>query len=279
MIRGLEISAVLAAVGLGLRHGLDWDHLASIADLSSASTSRRSGLFSSTLYAVGHAAVVLALGVVAITLGAHLPESIDAVMSRVVGVSLVAFGGWVAYTLARKGRAARLRSRWMLLLDGVSRLVRRGRPTDPEIVVIEHEHPETLHHDQFVDRRAGTPPPKAAAAHRHTHVGVVPSDPFVTRSAWTAIVIGMVHGIGVETPTQVMVLGTAAGAGSSAVALVLLTVFVVGLLASNTFVALCAATGLFSAEKAYPLFVGISVTVALASVVLGMSMLIGSPLV
>src|SRR6266542_336560 len=42
-----------------------------------------------SLYAVGHASVVLLLGVLALTLGAVLPEWVDPILERVVGVTLV----------------------------------------------------------------------------------------------------------------------------------------------------------------------------------------------
>ena len=74
-----------------------------------------------TLYALGHGAVVIALGLAAIAFGALLPDWLDPIMGRIVGVTLVALGVWVMYSVyryARAGERFRLRSRWMLVFDG-----------------------------------------------------------------------------------------------------------------------------------------------------------------
>ena len=53
-------------------------------------------------------------------------------MGRVVGLTLVALGVWVLYSVyryARGGESFRLRSRWMLVFDGIRygwRRLRRG---------------------------------------------------------------------------------------------------------------------------------------------------------
>ena len=75
-----------------------------------------------TLYALGHGAVVIALGIAAIAFGALLPEWLDPIMGRIVGLTLVLLGAWVLYSVyryARAGESFRMRSRWMLVFDGV----------------------------------------------------------------------------------------------------------------------------------------------------------------
>ena len=70
-----------------------------------------------TLYAVGHGLVVIALGLAAIAFGALLPDWLDPIMGRIVGLTLVGLGLWVLYSVyryARGGGSFRLRSRWML---------------------------------------------------------------------------------------------------------------------------------------------------------------------
>ncbi len=77
-----------------------------------------------SLYALGHAGVVVVLGLAALTFGAVLPDWVDPVMERLVGVTLVGLGLWVAYALARSWRGGaefRLRSRWMLVFHGLER--------------------------------------------------------------------------------------------------------------------------------------------------------------
>src|SRR5437868_3592071 len=68
-----------------------------------------------SLYAFGHASVVLVLGILALILGAVLPEWVDPVLERVVGVTLVLLGVWVLISVVQylRGKAAlRMRSRW-----------------------------------------------------------------------------------------------------------------------------------------------------------------------
>ena len=57
-----------------------------------------------TLYALGHGAVVIALGLAALWLGAVLPDWLDPIMGRIVGVTLVALGMWVLFSVYRYAR-------------------------------------------------------------------------------------------------------------------------------------------------------------------------------
>src|SRR5436305_5469524 len=118
---GFGFGLVLTALGLGFAHGIDWDHLAAITDITSSQEERRTSLLYGTLYALGHALVILVLGALAILAGEHLPKGIDSVMTRVVGVTLLILGVYVIYSLIRHGRDFRLRSRWMLVFAGVRR--------------------------------------------------------------------------------------------------------------------------------------------------------------
>ena len=56
----------------------------------------------------------------------------------------------------------------------------------------------------------------------------MPDDPFVNYGRGTSFGVGMLHGIGAETPTQVLIFLAAAGAGGVAVGLLLLGCFIVG---------------------------------------------------
>src|SRR5439155_2734062 len=118
---GFGFGVLLTALWLGFQHGIDWDHLAAITDITSSQEERRASLLYGTLYALGHALVILVLGALAILAGEHLPKGIDSVMTRVVGVTLLILGVYVIYSLIRHGRDFRLRSRWMLVFAGVRR--------------------------------------------------------------------------------------------------------------------------------------------------------------
>ena len=127
------IGVIVSAFLFGFRHGIDWDHIAAITDIAGSQDDRRSAMFFGTLYAVGHALVVFLIGTAAILLGERLPESVDNVMEKIVGVTLILLGVFVFVSLARHGREFRLRSRWMLIFSGVRNAYRRiGRsPDDP----------------------------------------------------------------------------------------------------------------------------------------------------
>jgi len=216
----MTVGLVLTAFGLGLRHGIDWDHIAAIADLSSTAETRRRGVWLSTLYAVGHAAVILALGGLAIVFGASLPEGVDLWMGRVVGVTLIVLGVWVIVELLRKGKDFRLRSRWGLLLG---------------------------------ERRPG-----------HGH-----------GDEQSAAGIGVLHGIGFESPTQIAVFVASTSLVGAWAGISLLLAWVFGLVMANTLLAVLAAYGLLGAERNFTVYAAVAVVVAIASVAMGLYLLLG----
>src|SRR6266540_3938799 len=116
---GFRLGLLVAAFWFGFRHGIDWDHIAAITDITGSQEDRRQSMLFGTLYALGHATVVFVLGLLAIVAGKKLPEGVDHAMTRVVGVTLLLLGVYVFYSLVRHGRDFRLRSRWMLIFTGV----------------------------------------------------------------------------------------------------------------------------------------------------------------
>jgi high-affinity nickel-transport protein len=281
---GLGIGVAATTYGFGFRHGIDWDHLAALTDLTSSQSSVRRSMRLATLYALGHSLVVFGLGVVAIMFAAELPDSVDEVMGRVVGLTLVALGVYVFFGLVRHGRAFRLRSRWMMVFGGVARLRHRIRPRATDVAVIEHDHPHS--HDTIGDHghthTAGDAHPDShdpdahayqpvtvAHGHTHRHLGSMPDDPFGSYTSRTAFGIGMLHGIGAETPTQVVLFVTAAGVAGRGAGIALLVCFIAGLLTSNTVVAAAGTAGVLSASRSWPLYATLSVLIGSASLVIG----------
>jgi ABC-type nickel/cobalt efflux system permease component RcnA len=284
---GLQIGLMVTALGLGFRHGIDWDHIAAITDLTGSQESGRRSMVLATFYALGHAAVVFVLGVVAIALSAEVPDWIDDTMGRVVGVTLLALGVYVVVSLVRDGRNFRMRSRWMLVFGFVRRLAARRRSTSGSAaVVVTHEHDhrhDDLHDHDHVHAHPHdvTVPTHAAVvtttAHRHVHhhVGTLPADPFFTYGRPTALAVGALHGIGAETPTQILVFLAAARAGGTAIGIALLVCFIIGLLASNTVVAFTATFGFLRASRNFALYAAVSVVTAAFSLVVGVLLLTG----
>ena len=261
---GFHVGLLVTAFGIGLRHGIDWDHLAAIADITSAQSDRRRSMVLASLYAAGHAVVVFVLGVAAIVAGDRLPEGVDDAMGRVVGVTLILLGAYVFVSLARHGRDFRLRSRWTLLFAGIRRLWRR-------VVVVEHDHPHDDDHHGPEVRTTPTAGGRVAVAHRHAHrhVGVVPPDPFDGYGWKTALGIGALHGVGAETPTQVVLFVSAAGVAGAGGGVLMLVAFLARLVATNTAVALAATYGFLQAERHWRIYVSVAALTGAASLAVG----------
>jgi high-affinity nickel-transport protein len=292
------IGVLLTGLTLGIRHGIDWDHIAAITDITSTtaaasaaeaaheeqhvttsghhhghggsvelrahdagpgaatlapamhgSGSARSrvgpeqldAIKLGTLYALGHGAVVIALGVAAIAFGAILPEWLDPLMGRIVGITLLALGLWVLYSVyryARGGETFRLRSRWMLVFDGVRYGWRRFQAS-----VHGHEHVEPLEMSSY--------------------------------GAKTSFGVGMIHGIGAETGTQVLLIAAVGGAASAGLGIPMLLAFVVGLLISNLAIVIISSVGFVASQTRERIYVAIGAVAGVFSLVIGLVFLLG----
>ena len=278
---------------LGLRHGIDWDHIAAISDITSTTAGTaaaeaaharehaqpaahehehggadereahppattptplapppRRGLWAverqpivlGTLYALGHASVVATLGLAVLLLGARLPEWIDPIMGRVVGATLVFLGVYVLFSLyqyARHGGEFRLRSRWLLVFDGARGSWRRIQ----------------------------------ARIHGHTHVDPVEASSYGPR---TAFGVGMIHGIGAETATQVLLIAAVGGAASAGLGVPMLFAFIIGLVISNTAIVVMTATGFLASQYRTRVYLAVGVLTAVFSLWVGLVFLFGA---
>jgi high-affinity nickel-transport protein len=207
--------ALLSAGLLGLRHGFDHDHIAAISDIASVQASPGKSMRTGMLYAVGHAITVAALGTAVILLQMTLPPTIDSWMERAVGCTLLVLGAYVLWTsiFGRHEHGPVVRSRFMLLAYGASWFwwrVRRAFNAEPI------EPPKSLFADGI-----GTSP---------------------------AIVLGVVHGLGAETPTQLLLFLLAANLGGIGKGMLGLGFFIAGLLIMNALIC-AAAAGLIRASS------------------------------
>jgi hypothetical protein len=267
---------LVAAFWLGVRHGIDWDHIAAITDITGTQDDRRRSILFGTLYALGHALVVLLLGVLAIYFERFLPRNIDEFMGRVVGVTLVFLGIWVFASLIRHGRDFRLRSRWMLIFSGVRKGARWVRER-VEVGARNGEAHESSGHLELDDQ------PAASLWHHghhgrpghHHHEAPEHHEDEMTYGRGTAFGVGMIHGIGAETPTQVLLFLTAAGAGGRGVGLLALVAFVVGLLVSNSIITVGSAFGFLSASRNFGLYATVAVLTGVFSLLIGALFLFG----
>ncbi|MBI3747296.1 MAG: hypothetical protein HY262_00380 [Chloroflexi bacterium] len=194
-----------------------------------------------TLYALGHGFVVVVLGLLALAFGALLPEWLDPIMGRIVGVTLVALGLWVMYSIyryARAGEAFRLRSRWMLVFDAIRYGWRRFQSR-----LHGHEHVEPLEMSSYGPR--------------------------------TAFGVGMIHGIGAETGSQVLLIAAVGGASSAGLGVPMLAAFVVGLLVSNFAIVIVSSVGFVSSQARERVYVAFGGVAGVFSLVVGAIFLLG----
>jgi hypothetical protein len=313
---GGGVGLLVTALFLGFRHGIDWDHIAAITDITSTTAATAAGdarhetehrsagghvhghggpaelrahdatrtpddvrahaggreidialrvvpgsaslamsapaslafdrswfvseqaqaILLGTLYALGHALVVGGLGLAALLFGAILPAWVDPLMGRVVGVTLVVLGIWVLYSLvqyARSGTEFRLQSRWMLIF----RSVRYGWRWFQ------------------------------AKIHGHAHVEPVEMASYGRR---TAFGVGMIHGIGAETGTQVLIIAAVGGATGAGLGVPMLVAFIVGLLISNTAIVVLSATGFVASQMRTRIYLVVGAIAGVFSLAIGL---------
>jgi high-affinity nickel-transport protein len=142
------------------------------------------------------------------------------------------------YRYARAGEAFRLRSRWMLVFDGVRYGWRRFQ----------------------------------ARLHGHEHVDPMEMSSYGVR---TAFGVGMIHGIGAETGTQVLLIAAIGGASSQGLGIPMMVAFIVGLLISNSIVVFITATGFIASRVRERLYVVIGVVAGTFSLLIGAIFLLG----
>lgn len=292
------VGILITGLFLGIRHGIDWDHIAAITDITSSAAAagaaesahdeqhrtitghhhghggslelrahdsgpgaatlapphasarpwprritsdQAEAIRLGTLYALGHGAVVIALGIAALWFGAILPDWLDPIMGRIVGVTLVGLGLWVLYSVYRYGRAGdafRMRSRWMLVFDGVRYGWRRLQ----------------------------------ARLHGHEHVEPLEMSSYGTR---TAFGVGMIHGVGAETGTQVLLIAAVGGAASAGLGVPMLFAFVIGLLMSNFAIVVLSSVGFVASQTRERIYVVIGAIAGVFSLVIGSVFLFG----
>src|SRR5438445_174156 len=108
----------------------------------------------------------------------------------------------------------------------------------------------------------------AAERRGHQHAHATQSGPK------TAFGVGMIHGIGAETGSQALLLAGVAGV-TGTTGVVILFAFVVGLLLSNTLVAVVSASGFIGAQRLRKIYVVVGFVAGLASLAIGLLFIVG----
>ncbi len=236
----LRLALVSAGV-LGFRHGLDYDHIAAISDISSVQSRPRDAMRYGLLYVAGHATTVALLGSAAVAFRISLPPASDRWAERLVGITLLVLGFYVLGTFFRPSTHTHApKTRITLLVNGalwvywrLTRLFGGTRVEPPQVF----------------------------------------KDGYGTTSTF---LVGVIHGLGAETPTQILLFLMAANLGGTGAGLLGLLAFIVGLIAMNTL--MCAsAAGLFSATLARPnALKALTLATSAYSIIVGAIFLIGS---
>ena len=236
--------ALLSCALLGLRHGFDYDHLAAISDITSVQRTWREGMRLGLLYALGHALTVAVLGTAVILLHISLPHHMDAIGERLVGATLIILAMYVLVSFLRRKPGEPHnhdvpRSRITLLLTG-------ARYTAWRIRTI---------------RNPGAPKPDAFAF-RYDRSSV--------------FIVGIIHGLGAETPSQLLLFLLAANLGGTSKGFFGLLSFIAGLLVMNTLMT-ASASGIFATSTSRPRVQAIVTSLTAAySFIIGAIFLLGA---
>lgn len=86
----------------------------------------------------------------------------------------------------------------------------------------------------------------------------------------TSFSVGLIHGVGAETGTQALVIATAVGAGSRSMGIAALTAFVFGLLISNSIVTIISTAGFVSSQRRQWIYVAAGMVAAVFSLFVGL---------
>ncbi|WP_263365312.1 hypothetical protein [Edaphobacter bradus] len=218
MSSALELALFSCAL-LGLRHGFDYDHLAAITDITSVQRNWHEGMRLGLLYALGHALTVAVLGAAVIFLHLGLPARLDAIGERLVGATLILLAIYVVISFLRRkpdtGHHHVIpQSRIALLISGARHIAWR------------------------IQRLRNPEAPKPA--------------PFAFRyDRGSVFVVGIIHGLGAETPSQLLLFLLAANLGGTSRGFFGLLCFIAGLLVMNTLMT-ASASGVFASSTHRP---------------------------
>jgi hypothetical protein len=235
MHTSLKITLISCAV-LGFRHGFDYDHIAAITDIASVQKRAATAMRLGLAYALGHASMIALLGGMVILFQLSLPRRLDSWAERAVGLTLILLAIYVMGSLVWGSPHALPQSRAALIIKGYRRVRRRFFPRESDAEIYD----ENLSYTEPM-----------------------------------AFGIGVIHGLGAETPSQMALFLLAANLGGVARGMSGMGMFLAGLLVMNTLMT-ASACGLFRGAAPHPqvmrFFVGLT---AVYSFVVGWVFLLG----
>lgn len=230
---------IVLSIFLGLRHGIDWDHIAAITDLVGAEKQQKKGFILAFWYAIGHEVVIIVLGGMAVLFGSTLPSWVDKVMEPIVGVTLIILASFLLLSLYKNSQEIIMVSRWRILFTGFYNLFA-----------------------MLTGRYFG----KYRGFDSSININVSRTGSFA---------IGIAHGIGAETPTQLLLFTAASSVGHLDHGIIVVLAFVVGLLISHTLLALACLFGFTRILKNKIAFRGFAFATAIYSLGMGILYVFG----
>lgn len=90
------------ALGLGMIHALDADHIIAVSGLSCHSKDQKHSLMFCLRWAIGHGSALLLIGVPVMFLGMAIPETLSQMAERMVGGVLILIGLYVIWEVYKK---------------------------------------------------------------------------------------------------------------------------------------------------------------------------------
>jgi len=274
-----EIYLVVTAFLLGVRHGLDWDHVAAIIDLAGAENVATTGnperlksghstvseglklnLRTTALggfYALGHSASVIAMAILAACFVGAMPSWLDAWAAKLVGITLLGFGVWILLSLIgsiKDKKEYRYAGR-VMLIEAIGRKF----------------------HTAWSGFQASLPDGAALHVHAEGTMSMVVAGDNAGVRRHTAFGLGVLHGIGAETGTQIAAL-TAASHAALPNGIYILGGFIGGLIVANCILASAIATGFISVASIKILNTALGVLSGVFSIYVGCCLFLGYPL-
>lgn len=227
------IMFALLAVFIGIRHGIDGDHVAAIADMVGSEQRKKKQLTLGVMYAIGHGMIVMVIGVLFIYIGLQLPDATKQVLEMLVSFTLILLGMFIIWSIFKQKKEYEYKSRLRIVVEffhNIANKVKSGTKTN-----------------QLSPTKLGG-------------IG--------------AFIIGILHGIGVESPTQIAIISNAMGLDNITVALIQLTLFVIGLLIATVGITFCLSWGFMKARVKDKLFLLLGTITGAYSLVLGIFMMV-----
>lgn len=221
------------AIFIGMRHGMDGDHVAAIADMVGSEQRKKRQLTLGVMYALGHGMIVMVIGVLFIYIGLQLPDTTKQILEMLVSFTLIVLGMFIIWTIVQQKKNYEYKSRVRIVIEFFTSMGNK--------------------------LKSGT-----------THTHFAPTK----LGAIGALIIGILHGIGVESPTQIAIISNAMGLDNITVALLQLTLFVVGLLIATIGITFCLSWGFMKARVKDRLFLLLGSVTGVYSLGLGIFMLV-----